>query len=162
MKLFLKIFITSFVLVFICSGSFAQNAPEKLTTKIKEAYEVFNNRQYDKFSDYIADDYVDHSPFPGQNPGIEGFKDAFKMFFKAYPDLKFTIKDVIVNSDGTKASVLSEITGTNSGDFMGMPATNKKIDILGIDMLYFKGDKCSEHWGYADDATMMQQLGVTK
>ncbi len=162
MKLFLKIFITSFVLVFIHSGSFAQNAPEKITTKIKEAYEVFNNRQYDKFGDYIADDFVDHAPFPGQKPGLDGFTDAFKMFFKAYPDLKFITKDIIVSNDGTKASVLLEITGTNSGDFMGMPATNKKIDIMGIDWLVFKGEKASEHWGYADDETMMQQLGLTK
>jgi hypothetical protein len=46
---------------------------------------------------------------------------------------------------------------------MGMPATNKKIDIMGIDYVSFNSDgKVSEHWGYSDDMMMMQQLGLMK
>jgi steroid delta-isomerase-like uncharacterized protein len=162
MRTFLKLFLVSLTLCVMCSVSYSQSDPVKLSGKIRDAYEVFNNRQYDKFGDYILDDFNDHSALPGQKPGLDGLKDAFKIFFTGYPDLKFTIKDVMVNSDGTKASVLYEMTGTNSGDFMGRPATNKKIDVMGIDYLVFKGDKASEHWGYDDTAAMMQQLGLMK
>jgi steroid delta-isomerase-like uncharacterized protein len=162
MRTFIKLLWVSLTLCVMISVSYSQNDPAAVSTKIRGAYDAFNNKQYDKFSDYMTDDFNDHSPFPGQKPGLAGVTDAFKMFFKAYPDAKFTVKDIIVNNDGTKASVLYEFTGTNSGDFMGMPATNKKVDIVGLDWLVFRGDKASEHWGYDDTQTMMQQLGLMK
>jgi predicted ester cyclase len=45
---------------------------------------------------------------------------------------------------------------------MGMAATNKQVNIQGIDYLYFKEGKCTEHWGYMDIPKLMQQLGMSK
>jgi predicted ester cyclase len=51
--------------------------------------------------------------------------------------------------------------GTNSGA-MGpdMPATGKAIDVSGVDIIRFANGKAVEHWGYWDETTMMQQLGL--
>ena len=43
---------------------------------------------------------------------------------------------------------------------MGMPATNKKIDVEGVDIIRFKNGKAVEHWGVYDNMKMMQQLGM--
>jgi len=53
------------------------------------------------------------------------------------------------------------VTGTHSGEFMGMPATGKSIDVHAVDIVRFGGDGLGrEHWGVFDAMGMMQQLGV--
>ena len=52
-------------------------------------------------------------------------------------------------------------TGTNDGDFMGMPATGRTVDVPAIDIFRFADDGLvHEHWGVFDALGMMQQLGV--
>ena len=51
--------------------------------------------------------------------------------------------------------------GTNTGG-MGpdMPATNKAMDVNGVDIIRFENGKAMEHWGYWEESKMMQQLGM--
>ena len=51
-------------------------------------------------------------------------------------------------------------TGTHQGDFMGIPATGKKISMGEIHIVRIVNGKGVEHWGQADMMGMMQQLGV--
>ena len=43
---------------------------------------------------------------------------------------------------------------------MGIPPTGKQVQITGIDLFRFSGDKIAEHWGVFDQLGMLQQLGV--
>ena len=47
-------------------------------------------------------------------------------------------------------------------EMMGMKVTNKKVEVQGIDYLYFKNGKATEHWGYIDMHKLMEQLGMGK
>ncbi|MBN8583934.1 MAG: ester cyclase [Ignavibacteria bacterium] len=149
-----------FAVILCFAAAVSINAQDKLTLKIYDAYSVINMQQYDKFGEYITEDFIEHSPFPGQQPGLNGLKDAFRMFFKAFPDLRIEVKDVIVSGDMKKAAVMIRLTGTNKGEWMGMPPSGKTIDITGLDWLLFKDEKASEHWGYWDSEAMMTQLGM--
>jgi predicted ester cyclase len=81
------------------------------------------------------------------------------MYFAAFPDLHFDTEDVI--EQGDKLVARFRATGTQTGEFMGMPATGKSVDVDGIDILRF-GDNglAHEHWGVFDALGMMQQLGL--
>ena len=50
--------------------------------------------------------------------------------------------------------------GTQTGEFMGMPATGKKISITEMHMVRIANGKAVEHWSLANAMAMMQQLGV--
>jgi predicted ester cyclase len=43
---------------------------------------------------------------------------------------------------------------------MGMPATGKRAEVEGIDIVRMVNGMQAEHWGVFDAAGMMQQLGV--
>jgi predicted ester cyclase len=43
---------------------------------------------------------------------------------------------------------------------MGMPPTNKQIHIDDIDVIRVVDGKAAEHWGFAEEMKMMQQLGL--
>jgi steroid delta-isomerase-like uncharacterized protein len=148
--------------VFAASNfSHAQDNTEKIKDGINKVYSMFNSGDFTGIEKYIDDSYIEHTPSPGNKATREGLVDMIKGFRKSFPDFHVTINDMAITD--TRAAILYTITGTNSGPFMGMPATNKKVSIMGIDYLMFNKDsKCTDHYGYQDDMGMMQQLGMMK
>ena len=153
-------------MMYVCmyvSDSYSQDSPEQTKKIIMDMFDKINQKDVNGSFKNIDAACVDHTPFvPNQKPGIDGFKQIFDVLYKAFPDFNQTINDIIISQDGKKVSVLETITGTNSGEFMGMPTTNKKIQILGIDNFHIENGKLTDHWGFVDDQTMSQQLGMTK
>jgi len=126
---------------------------------MRRCYELINAGDIDGFGAFLADDFVEHEETPGLAPTKEGVLEFFRMYRAAFPDLHFDPEDVIASGD--KVVVRVRATGTNTGDFMGMPATGKSMDIQLIDIVRFDEDGLGhEHRGVADVMTMMQQLGV--
>jgi len=160
MKTLFKIVLASLLFVFMGNSVHSQNDPDKLKSDIMKVYDIFNSYSYDKLGEYIDDNFIEHSPDPGQKQGLSGLKEEFESLHKGFPDYKMTVNDIIINSTGDKAAVLFTWTGTNSGEMMGMKPTNKPVNVQGIDYLYFKNGKATEHWGYMDTNMMMQQLGL--
>jgi steroid delta-isomerase-like uncharacterized protein len=126
---------------------------------MRRGYELLNAGDIDGFGALLADDFVEHEQTPGLAPTKDGVLEFFRMYRAAFPDLRFDPQDVIASDD--KVVVRVRATGTNTGDFMGMPATGKSMDMQLIDIVRFDDDGVGrEHWGVADVMTMMQQLGV--
>lgn len=120
--------------------------------------EVINRGNMDAADELIAADLVDHAPFPGQEPGLDGFKDAVTAFRAAFPDLHATMEDEI--AEGDMVAVRFTMSGTHRGELMGMAPTGNRMTITGIDLARFEGGKGVEHWASQDDLGMMRQLGV--
>lgn len=137
-----------------------KSSDDKIKTGVIKVYDIFNKGDFSSLGDFIDDNMVDHSPSPGQKPGLQGLKDEMEKLRKAYPDLNFAINDMIISGD--KASVLFTFSGTNTGEMMNMKPTGKKVSVQGIDYIYFKDGKASEHWGYLDMDALMQQLGYNQ
>jgi steroid delta-isomerase-like uncharacterized protein len=126
---------------------------------MRRGYDLLNAGDIDGFRALLAEDFVEHEQTPGLAPTKEGVLEFFRMYRAAFPDLRFDPQDVIASDD--KVVVRVRATGTNSGNFMGMPATGKSMDIQLVDIVRFDdGGLGREHWGVADVMTMMQQLGV--
>ena len=51
-------------------------------------------------------------------------------------------------------------TGTHKSDFMGLPATGKRVNFSEIHVQRVVNGKIVEHWGVADRVTLLQQLGA--
>ena len=121
--------------------------------------EVWNKSNLDAVETYFAADFVDHNPArPGSPSGAEGAKQVFKMFKAAFPDLHFTIEDIM--AEGDKVVWRWSSVGTNTGSLMGMPATNKQAKVTGIEIYRVVTGKIAERWGNFDQLGMLQQLGV--
>lgn len=126
---------------------------------MQRAYDLINAGDIDGFGDILADDFVEHEETPGLEPTKEGVTAFFKMYVGAFPDLRFEVEDMLVSGD--KVVTRARVTGTQQGEFMGIPATGKHIDVAVIDIVRFADDGLAhEHWGIFDAMAMMQQLGV--
>ncbi len=129
------------------------------TNTMRQFYERVNAGDIDGFSALIADDMIEHEKIEGLPQTKEGVIQFFTMLLAAFPDVRMDAEDVIESGDTAWARV--RITGTNEGEFMGMPATGKPVDFQAVDIVRFNDEGvAAEHWGVTDSMTMMQQLGV--
>ena len=129
------------------------------TATMRHVFELISAGDVDGFGALLADDFVEHEVLPGFPPDREGVIAFFRMLTAAFPDLRMNPDDILVDGDKVVARVTA--TGTHQGDFMGMPATGKAIDVQVIDIIRFGGDGlAAEHWGVFDAMRMMQQLGA--
>ncbi len=120
--------------------------------------EVFNSGNVIAIDELVADNVVDHVIIPGLAPGKEGFKQRAAFLLQAFPDLRITIEDQL-EEDG-KVVGRYTVRGTHKGDFMGIPATGKSIQIGAMDVIRVKDGQMVEHWGQFDMLGMFQQLGL--
>ena len=121
--------------------------------------EVINGKNLDLIDELLSEDFVEHEELPGLAPGREGVKQFFAMFQAAVPDLRFDVQHLL--GDGDLVVAHCTATGTHSGgDFMGVPASGKSVEFTVIDLVRIRDGLGVEHWGVADMATMLQQLGV--
>lgn len=115
------------------------------------------------FSMYVSPSVKEHMPFPPGMPSagsdFERAKTLIAGYHAAFPDSKTTVLNLV--AEGDKVIAHSRYTGTNTGDFMGMPATNKAVSIEQVDIIRFDAaGKGVEHWAVIDQLSMLQQLGV--
>jgi steroid delta-isomerase-like uncharacterized protein len=134
----------------------APAANEAVARRIVE--EVLNRGDLAVVDELFADDFRDHNPRPGQGPGREGYKQAIALLRTTFPDLVYTIADVIAADD--KVVLRLEARGTHQGDLMGIAATGKPVRIAGIVIDRIVDGKLVERWGLGDDLDLLEQLGV--
>ncbi len=126
---------------------------------MRQMFDDANAGNLDGFVAGLADDFVEHQDLGGPPPTKDGVRQFFESFVAAFPDLRMDVQDLIASGDKVVARV--RMTGTNQGEFMGMPATGKSIDLEAIDIVRFGDDgKAVEHWGAMDTMAMLQQLGA--
>lgn len=105
-----------------------------------------------------ATDFVWH-PSTGEDiGGLKDFKYNTSEVYSAFPDLHFTLDDMV--AEGDKVAVRWTITGTHKGGFMGIPPTNKEVTSWGIEIYRIAGGKFVELWERFDDFGFMKQLGL--
>jgi len=105
-----------------------------------------------------ATDYVLHAGTGPDIRGLKGNKQDTSEVFNAFPDVHFTIDDMV--AEGDKVAVRWTMTGTHKGEFMGRPPTNKKVTGWGITIDRIVGGKYVESWVRYDNLGLMQQLGL--
>ncbi len=112
----------------------------------------------ERFDDYVDPGFVDHNALPGQKPGVEGLKDAYRMFSDAFSDLWYTFEDLV--AEGDRVVGRGVIEGKQTGNFMGLPPTNKVVHWTGTRTFKLANGKVTDGWIDLDLFGMMMQLGA--
>jgi predicted ester cyclase len=119
--------------------------------------DALNRGDIDGAGEFFADDYVEHSAAPGLPPGAEGVKMVFRMFRVAFPDVHFTIDDLV--AEGDRVATVVTGSGTHQGPFMGIEGTGRKASWIAFGVNRYEGGKIREHWGLPDIMGIMRQIG---
>jgi steroid delta-isomerase-like uncharacterized protein len=158
MKKYLFAFVT-LALVFTSSIMDAQKKSniEKNKDFIQVYTEDFwNNHNIAAFEKYFATDFIVH--FPDGDMNAEQYKGICQAYFAAFPDMHVTANDVL--AEGDKVVKVWTVNSTNTGDFMGIPATGKPMVVKGMEVFRIADGMIAELWVSMDNLGMLIQLGA--
>ncbi len=121
--------------------------------------EVINKGNLEIIPELFAPSYTYNSPLGMEIRGPEGFKQSMTMFRTAFPDLHCTIDDIF--GEGDRVATRITLTGTLTGEMMGIAPTGKKVEITALLITRWVDGKEVEAWESMDTLRFYQQLGIT-
>jgi steroid delta-isomerase-like uncharacterized protein len=126
---------------------------------MQQAYDLLNKGDVDGFGALLADDFVEHEEMPGLEPSKEGVLELFRGYLTSFPDFNMQVEEILTSGD--KAVARATVTGTQDGEFMGIPPSGRQVTTQLIDIMRFDdaGQVC-EHWGVVDMLSLLQQVGA--
>jgi steroid delta-isomerase-like uncharacterized protein len=114
---------------------------------VKEIFEAYNRRDIDFIINSFADDLIFVLP-SGETIGKDELPQVYSMLFDVFQDGKWSTPRVI--SKGNVVAVEILVEGTHTGEFLGIPATHKKIEIPAVWFIDFnvegKIDRVVDYW----------------
>ena len=114
----------------------------------------YNENDYDVVEKLLLEEYYDHSPACARSA-----KDAInilKIVENMFPDMRVEIIDLI--EENNKVVGRFKFSATHSSEYMGVKATNKKIEWEAIEIFRIENEKIVESWGYWPDAEIKEKL----
>ena len=133
------------------------NLEQNKTTVARFNYEFIEKGNIEVFNELIDASFINQTAPPGSPRGPEGVIYFFNHFLKAaFPDLKVIIHDQL--AEGDKVTTRKSFYATHSGEFLGVPATNKPVVMDVIDIIRLTDGKFVEHWGILDMHSVMAQI----
>lgn len=110
------------------------------------------------FDETFAPDVEIHNALPTSTTGVQAMKEVFVALHHGFPDLRVRIDDLL--QDGDKVVARQTVTGTNLGEFMGLPPTGRPVTYTEIFIFRFSQGRVAETWGVVDLLSQRRQLGL--
>jgi steroid delta-isomerase-like uncharacterized protein len=120
--------------------------------------EVWNQGNLAAIDELFAPSYIRYDPAAPEAKGLAGFKQLVVMLRTAFPDLHFTLEEVIAEDDKVMTRAL--LRGTHRGEYLGIAPTGKPVAVMGMVVLRIAQGKFQEGWLMMDNLGLLQQLGM--
>ncbi|WP_254543174.1 ester cyclase [Halomarina pelagica] len=122
--------------------------------------EVVNERRYERIPEFFSPEYVRHDPaVAGDARGPERFEETVRAFHAGFPDEEMVVDDVFAAGD--KVCLRYTVTGTHTGEFMGMEPTGEPVEMTAIAVHRIGEDgTVAETWVNYDSLGLMEQIGA--
>jgi steroid delta-isomerase-like uncharacterized protein len=122
----------------------------------RRSWDVLENQ--DILDEVYATDLVWHEPDQDIR-GLEEARQFVSMYKSAFPDLNFTVEDVI--AEGEKVVTRYTVRGTHQGETEEFgPPTGRQVELEGITIHRIEDGKIVEEWEGYDNLSVLQQLGL--
>ncbi len=145
-----------------CSSAEKEKAADPVESNIKKYThvwdEIMNHGKLDQFNDSNFTTDVRFHMKPADVVGIDSARAFYSNFLTGFSNIKFKIVDVF--GQGEKLVKHWNFKGTHTGDFFGIPATGKAVDLDGSTIVLMKDGKITEEQDFFDNMDFMTQLGL--
>jgi len=111
---------------------------EQMKQFVRDHFEDFvNQRKAGVIRKNMTPDFHDHDGPGGKPTGVDGDEQMMLTMYKAMPDLRVTIEDIIAEGDKVVCRNIWRWTDNASG---------KKMQFQGFVLWRFEGDRIAERW----------------
>ena len=130
----------------MCTIQYMSNTQHKTVAR-RFIEEIFNERKTEAAKNFVTSDIVYHG-MAEEVRSLEDFKKWVAEDLSAFPDMKITVVDEF--GEENKLAIKWTLKATHEKDFADFPATHKKFEAQGVEILHFEGDKIKEAWTFSD------------
>ena len=119
--------------------------------------DVLSTHRLETADEILTDDVIVTAPGSSVQ-GVPELKAMLSEVGAAFPH-----RDVIIESqieEGDQLACVFRLVLEHVGEYQGLPPTGKTVDITGVDIFTFSGDRISEIQVYYNAMAIMEQLGV--
>ncbi|HEY5866183.1 MAG TPA: ester cyclase [Candidatus Tectomicrobia bacterium] len=120
--------------------------------------EVFQAWHLAVIDEVVAPEFVGHEMAADTPPGPEGFRQCYARLRSAFPDLCYTVDDLI--AEGDKVVVRWTWSCTHTGVFRGIAPTGRQATVTGMAIYRLTGGKIVERWAELGMHRLLQQLSA--
>ncbi len=132
---------------------------EQNKAHVKSMFEAWSKGDFEALKEAIAPEYVWYMPSNSPNPlSREETIGIVKMLHNAFPDITFSIEEMIAVGDIVISRYI--MRGTHEGEYRGIPATGNTIESSGIMISRIENGKTVEDREEGDSLGLRQQLGM--
>ncbi|MCL5028911.1 MAG: ester cyclase [Bacteroidetes bacterium] len=110
--------------------------------------EVIEEKNIGIIDELFLPAFINRTVRLGFSPGPDGMIAFLKILWQAFSEIKVEIHDQV--AEGDKVTTRKTIHGIHTGQFMNLPASNKKVEIKIIDIVRLSEGKYAEHWSVID------------
>ena len=123
--------------------------------------EVWNQGKESTIDELLAPQAVAHGldhPDSIGKTGPEAFKPFCRMFRGAFPDIHIDVDHII--EEGNWLAVRFTVSGTHTGDSLGIAATGRSAKAVGVLMAHLQGGQFIEGYNVVDMLSLFRQIGA--
>jgi steroid delta-isomerase-like uncharacterized protein len=134
------------------------HAPSETNVELVRAgFDSFNANDLDACIDQLAPDFVINlAELPEPLRGREVWREGVEQMKRAFPELTGHIEDIFAAGD--RVAVRLRFLGTHAGEFLGMPATGRKVEYVSHEFYRVVDGVITEEWICSDMASLLRQL----
>jgi predicted ester cyclase len=145
-----------FVALSVPTISYADDTATKAVAE--KFYVALQSKDPADFKKVLADDWVVYGTSPSlPTLKFDGYVQSLGPYLAAITKNGYKIEAMHVAGD--IVTVRGTISGVQSGPFLGLPPSNKPIEIGAIDIHRIAGDRIVESWHVEDIITLYGQIG---
>jgi predicted ester cyclase len=132
---------------------------EKNKQLVARMYDGLNDHVIEGMEEYWTEDMVWYGPAGiGTKRGLKDFQQNHQRpFLHAFSDKQAT--DDIRIAQGDYVAATGYQYATHTGEYLGIPASGKRVKIRYMDFWRAEGDKLVENWVLIDILDFLEQLG---
>lgn len=139
------------------------NTDKKQTTQdnraeiVTEFYKIFDSGKADQLNTIASENLIDHDASNPNVSGLEGLKGLILMINGSFSNVNHSL-DQMYPIGNDMYFVRWTMTGKHTGDFFGVPASNKDVSFNGHDVFKFENGKITENWHVEELLNLMGQI----
>jgi steroid delta-isomerase-like uncharacterized protein len=128
----------------------------KVARNVFDAWNAHDPERYVKLLD--EKHVIESDTIPAPMTGRDSARQFMKIYVSAFPDLRFTIDQMLAEGDFVVTRWTA--TGTHRGELMGIAATGRRTVTRGCTIGEIKNGHAVRDWVYWDTGHLLKQLGV--
>lgn len=130
-----------------------------IVSYIQELTDAWNSHDLERVLPYYSEEYegVDIGE-PQLQRGREAVKEMLIRYWRAFPDLQFTVENLVVEEGRMAIAWLAE--GTQQGPIMNIPPTGRRVEIRGVSIIDVKDGLVVRGEYIWDLAGMLRHMGL--